>query len=73
LTPEELQGCGYDYIQEQLLLLNDKDDEKGKMVYDYLGISRRYSKWKQLREVSETRRRVLPAREGVTAYQNNLD
>jgi Zn-dependent oligopeptidase len=69
-TPEELQGCGDDFIQERL---NDDDEAAaGK----YCTITLKYCDIIPIGtncEVSETRWRVVEAREGVTAYQNNLD
>jgi thimet oligopeptidase len=65
-TPEELQGCGDDFIKERL-----GKDEEGKCTItlkypDIIPIGSNC-------EVSETRRMVTEAREGVNAYKNNLE
>lgn len=65
-TPEELQGCGDDFIKERL-----GKDEEGKCTItlkypDIIPIGSNC-------EVAETRRLVTQAREGVNAYKNNLD
>ena len=64
--PDELKGCGEDFIQERL-----GKDKEGKCTIslkypDIIPIG-------QSCEVSETRRQVVEAREGVGAYKNNLD
>lgn len=65
-SPEELDGCGEDFIKERL-----GKDEEGKCTItlkypDIIPIGSNCT-------VSETRRRVSEAREGVKAYKNNLD
>lgn len=66
LTPEELQGCGDDFIQDRL-----GKDEEGKCTItlkypDIIPIGTNC-------EVAETRRLIMEAREGPNAYKNNLD
>ncbi len=66
LSPEELQGCGVDFINDRL-----GKDEVGKCTItlkypDIIPIGTNC-------EVAETRRLVLEAREGSNAYKNNLD
>ena len=65
-APHELKGCTDDFIQERF-----GKDEEGKCTVtlkypDIIPIG-------QTCEVSETRRLVTQAREGVGAYKNNLD
>lgn len=65
-TPEELKGCGDNFIQERL-----GKDEDGKCTItleypDIIPIG-------QNCEVSQTRRIVAQAREGSGAYENNLE
>ncbi|KAG7365264.1 Zn-dependent oligopeptidase [Nitzschia inconspicua] len=66
LDPEELKGCGEDFIKERL-----SKDQEGKCTItlkypDIIPIG-------QICEVPETRRKVTEAREGIGAYKNNLD
>ena len=65
-TPEQLEGCPPDFIKDRL-----GKDEEGKCTItlkypDIIPIG-------QLCEVAETRRLVIDAREGPSAYKNNLD
>lgn len=65
-SPEELKGCTADFIKDRL-----GKDVEGKCTItlkypDIIPIG-------QTCEVSETRRLVSEAREGVNAYKNNLD
>ena len=64
--PDELEGCGEDFVRERL-----DEGSDGKCVItlkypDIIPIGTNCS-------VSETRRRVAEAREGSGAYGNNLD
>jgi Zn-dependent oligopeptidase len=64
--PEELKGCGDDFIKDRL-----SKDQEGRCTVtlkypDIIPIG-------QTCEVAETRRKVIEAREGVNAYKNNLD
>eukprot|EP00957_Ditylum_brightwellii_P041046 3108663-Ditylum_brightwellii.AAC.1 len=65
-TPEELAGCGDDFVKERL-----GKDEEGKCTItlkypDIIPIGTNC-------EMSETRRKVVEAREGVNAYKNNIE
>jgi thimet oligopeptidase len=77
-SPEELKGCTDDYIQERLLVVSSKDEnEEDVEIGKYCTITLKYPDIipiGQTCEVSETRRKVIEAREGPSiAYKNNLE
>jgi Zn-dependent oligopeptidase len=64
-TPEELNGCGEEFIQQRL----DEDGKKCTVTLKYPDIIPIGSNC----SVAETRRIVAHARGGPHAYKNNLD
>jgi thimet oligopeptidase len=78
-SPNKLKGCTDDFIQERLVVSKDDDDEEEDGVTNEkrCTVTLKYPDTipiGQTCEISETRRKVIEAREGPSiAYKNNLE